>query len=204
MGAPSQYCGAGNRLSVYAGTATPPATTTSATPVVTGLPAGWTYQGCWIDGNQGRILPYQAPDSQTNSPAACANACLEAGYTVSGTEYAVQCFCGNAIYNGGVETAESDCSTACPGAPAQICGAGNRLSIVANGPPQIYAPPAPIQIVGSWTYQGCAVDNIAGQRTFFWQLLFPGVMTPEMCLTRCAQYGYHAAGLEYGEEVSLL
>ena len=200
MGAPSQYCGAGNRLSVYAGTGTPQATTTSATPVVTGLPEGWDYQGCWIDGNQGRILQYQVPDSQTNSPAACANACLAAGYTVSGTEYAVQCFCGNAVYNGGVKTADSDCNTACPGAPGQICGAGDRMSIVANGTPQIYAPPGPIQTVGSWTYQGCAVDNIADQRTFFWQLFFPGVMTPNMCLDRCAQYGYHAAGLEYGEE----
>ena len=135
MGAPSQYCGAGNRLSVYAGTGTPQATTTSATPVVTGLPEGWDYQGCWIDGNQGRILQYQVPDSQTNSPAACANACLAAGYTVSGTEYAVQCFCGNAVHNGGVKTADSDCNAACPGAPGQICGAGDRMSIVANGTP---------------------------------------------------------------------
>ncbi len=206
MGAPSEYCGAGNRLSVYArdGTAPQPSSTaassTSAAPVPTGLPAGWTYQGCWIDGKNGRILPYQVPDSQTNSPAQCANACLAAGYTISATEYAVQCFCGNAIYNGGAKTAESDCSTACPGAPTQKCGAGDRMSIVSNGTPQIYAPPAPIQTVGSWTYQGCAVDNINDQRTFYWQLFFPGVMTPKMCLDRCAQYGYMAAGLEYGEE----
>ncbi len=201
MGASSEYCGAGNRLSVYARAGAPPpgTTTTSAAPAPTGLPVGWTYQGCWIDGAQGRILPYQVPDSQSNSPAVCANACLAAGYNVSGTEYAVQCFCGNAIYNGGVKTADSDCSTACPGDPSQMCGAGNRLSIVANGPPPIYAPPAPIKTVGSWTYQGCAVDNADDQRTFFWQLILPN-MTPQMCLDRCAQYGYHAAGLEYGDE----
>ncbi|KAK4158470.1 putative fungistatic metabolite [Chaetomidium leptoderma] len=208
-GSPSQYCGAGNRLSVYAkdGTAPPLSTTTAADPtstspppVVTGVPGGWTYQGCWIDGKQGRILPYQVTDSQTNSQAACANACAAAGYSISGTEYAVQCFCGKAIYNGGVKTAESDCSTSCPGAPSQKCGAGDRMSIVAKGTPDIYAPPAPQPSVGSWAYQGCAEDNINDKRTFFWQLFFPGVMTPKMCLDRCAQYGYHAAGLEYGEE----
>ncbi len=209
MGAPFEYCGAGDRLSVYARNGTPPpsssaAATTAATtttgPAPTGLPAGWTYQGCWLDGKNGRILPYQVPDSTANSPATCANACLAAGYTISGTEYAVQCFCGNAIYNGGVTVADTDCSTACPGAPSQKCGAGDRLSIVSNGTPKTYAPPAPVQNVGSWTYQGCAVDNINDQRTFFWQLFFPGVMTPKMCLDRCAAYGYTAAGLEYGEE----
>ncbi len=205
MGAPFEYCGAGNRLSVYARNGTPPpsstaAATTTAGPAPTGLPAGWTYQGCWLDGKNGRILPYQVPDIATNSPAKCANACLAAGYSISGTEYAVQCFCGNAIYNGGTTVAESQCSTACPGSPSEKCGAGDRLSIVSNGTPQIYAPPAPIKNVGSWTYQGCAVDNINDQRTFFWQNFFPGVMTPKMCLDRCAAYGYMAAGLEYGEE----
>ncbi|KAG7293052.1 hypothetical protein NEMBOFW57_003098 [Staphylotrichum longicolle] len=211
MGAPSEYCGAGNRLSVYArdGTAPPSSVssatptapaTSSAAPVPTGLPAGWTYQGCWIEGKQGRALPYQVPDSQANSPSTCANACLAAGYSISGTEYGVQCFCGNAIYNGGVKTVESDCSVACPGAPTQKCGAGDRLSIVSNGTPQSYAPPAPIPTVGDWKYVGCAVDNINDQRTFYWQLFFPGVMTPKMCLDRCQKYGYHAAGLEYGEE----
>ncbi len=206
-GAPFEYCGAGDRLSVYARNGTPPpsttvvpTTTTATGPAPTGLPAGWTYQGCWLDGKNGRILPYQVPDMTGNTPAKCANACLAAGYTIAGTEYAVQCFCGNAIYNGGSTVAETDCSTNCPGDATQKCGAGDRLSIVSNGTPQIYAPPAPIKTVGSWTYQGCAVDNINDQRTFFWQNFFPGVMTPKMCLDRCAAYGYMAAGLEYGEE----
>jgi hypothetical protein len=210
MGAPNQFCGAGNRLSVYArdGTAPPTSTltqaapsTTSPAPVVTGVPAGWTYQGCWVDGKQGRILPHQVVDPANNSPAVCANACAALGYSISGTEYGVQCFCGNAIYNGGAKaTSEAQCNMACPGAPTQKCGAGDRLSIVSNGVPETYAPPAPQPKVGDWTYQGCAEDNLNNKRTFFWQLFFPGVMTPKMCLDRCAQFGYHAAGLEYGEE----
>ncbi|KAK4237144.1 glyoxal oxidase [Achaetomium macrosporum] len=209
----TEFCGGPSRLNMYnyQGQYNPTATatttapggpsTSSPPPVITGLPAGWTYQGCWIDGKQGRILPHQIPDSQANSPAVCANACAAAGYSISGTEYAVQCFCGNAIYNGGAKTADSDCSVACPGDPAQKCGAGDRLSIVSNGVPQEYAPPAP-QTGGldGWEYQGCVEDNINDQRTFFWELHYPGVMTPKMCLDRCAQFGYHAAGLEYGQE----
>jgi hypothetical protein len=207
-GESSQYCGAGNRLSVYARNGTPPPSSTTPTgptsssppPVVTGVPEGWTSQGCWIDGAQGRILPHQVPDSQTNSQAACANACATAGYTISGTEYSVQCFCGNAIYNGGAKTADVECSNSCPGAPTQKCGAGDRMNIVSKGTPEMYAPPAPLPNVGDWEYQGCAVDNINDKRTFFWQSFFPGVMTPQMCLDRCAEFGYHAAGMEYGEE----
>jgi len=211
MGASSQYCGAGNRLSVYAKEGTPQpsetlptssaAASTSAVPAPTGLPEGWSYQGCWIDGANGRILSHQVPDSTTNSQTQCAAACFSLGYNISGTEYSQQCFCGNAIINGGVQTDDADCNTPCPGNPSQTCGAGNRMSIVANGPPEVYQPPTPqIGGLGDWEYQGCVEDNVNQERTFFWQLFFPGVMTPKMCLDKCAEFGYMAAGMEYGEE----
>ncbi|KAL2154832.1 hypothetical protein VTH82DRAFT_3508 [Thermothelomyces myriococcoides] len=205
----TEFCGGPDRLNVYSykdqyqptatATSSVPASS-SAVPAATDYPEGWSDHGCWIDGKQGRILPYQVPDSQTNTRAECANACAEAGYIVSGTEYAVQCFCGDAIHNGGVETDEADCSTPCPGNPDETCGAGDRLNIVSRGPPKIFAPPAPIEKIGGWEYQGCAEDNIDDQRTFFWQIFFNDIMTPEMCLDRCAEFGYHAAGLEYGQE----
>ncbi|CAP60434.1 uncharacterized protein PODANS_1_7300 [Podospora anserina S mat+] len=210
-GNPFNYCGAGNRLSVYArnGTSIPSGTTTSAAPtttspplVVTGLPEGWNYQGCWIDGAQGRILPVQLVDSPTNSQSECASRCVAGGYKISGVQYTQQCFCGNAIFNGGVTTSESQCSMNCPGNPTQKCGAGDRMNIVSEGEPEIYQPPAPQVrgLNGSWEYQGCVEDNVNNKRTLSWQLFFPGVMTPNMCLNRCREFGYAAAGLEYGEE----
>ncbi|KAJ4297155.1 hypothetical protein N0V88_004073 [Collariella sp. IMI 366227] len=208
-GNPSQLCGAGNRLSVYAKNGTPEpssveptaAATTSSVPAPTGLPEDWAYQGCWTEGKTGRLLPHQVQDPAGNSPAVCAAACLALGYTISGTEYSVQCFCGNALYNGGEKVADSACSMACPGDATAKCGAGDRLSIVSNGVPKEYAPPAPQKTgLGDWEYQGCAVDNIDDKRTFFWELHFPGIMTPKMCLDRCGQFGYAAAGLEYGQE----
>ncbi|KAH8892639.1 galactose oxidase [Thozetella sp. PMI_491] len=206
----TELCGAGNRLSVYSSNgATQPSssvgagsssTASTVVSVPTGMPAGWTYQGCWIDGLNGRILQVQQPDSQTNTQEGCAQKCAAAGYSISGTEYGVQCFCGNAIYNGGAKTVDSDCSTPCPGNANEDCGAGNRLSIYANGTPAIFQPPAAWPGNANWTYQGCIQDAINGQRTFFWQLFFPNVMTPLMCLDKCAAYGYMAAGLEYGDE----
>lgn len=209
-GNPFNYCGAGDRLSVYSrnGTPLPSSTTTggapsstSPPPVVSGLPAGWSAQGCWID-QPGRILPYQIPDSATNSQSQCASACLAVGYKIAGVEYGVQCFCGNALYNGATKTVDSACSFNCPGNAGQKCGAGDRVNIVSNGEPQIYQPPAPQVrgLNGSWEYQGCLEDNINNKRTFYWQIYFPGVMTPNMCLNKCREFGYPAAGLEYGEE----
>lgn len=206
----SEFCGAGNRLSVYSkpggppptdtGTTAPPGSSTS-TPQPTGLPAGWSAQGCWIDGANGRILSFQAPDSQTLTPQSCANLCNDNGYTISGTEWAQQCFCGKSILNGGATTAASECNTPCTGDQTQTCGAGGRMNIISKGTPTVDSPPtAQTGGLGSWAYKGCVEDNINDKRTFFWQLFFPGVMTAKMCLDRCAKYGYMAAGLEYGEE----
>ncbi|KAJ9138967.1 Copper radical oxidase [Coniochaeta hoffmannii] len=235
-GSKYEFCGAGNRLSVYTknggtqssssssssssiasssvisstatsstrvSTGTTSSTlSTSTTATGTGFPAGWSYQGCYVDGVNGRILSYQAPDSQTLTQQSCATLCANAGYTISGTEWAQQCFCGNTIINGGVKGAEADCNTPCTGNKNQMCGAGGRMSIVSNGVPAVVLPPA-VQtggLNGSWTYQGCYEDNVNQQRTFFWQLYFPNTMTANQCLSRCADYGYMAAGLEYGQE----
>ena len=211
MGNAAQYCGAGNRLSVYSkdGTVPPPSssttsapTGTTSTPALTGLPTGWSSQGCWIDGRTGRILDHQLPDSQANTPAKCANDCAAAGYSISGTEYSVQCFCGNQIVNGGSKGADAECTNTCSGNAALKCGGPDRMSIVSNGVPTVYGPPAPQTggLNGSWEYQGCLLDNVNQKRTFFWQSLFPGIMTPNMCLNRCREFGYMAAGIEWGEE----
>ena len=212
----NEYCGAGNRLEMYqkGGTAqsstTATGTTAGATTTVTatgnggatGLPAGWTYAGCYKEGTSGRALPYQQPDSQTNTNEKCVAACIAAGYTVAGMEYSQQCFCANALYNGAVTTAESECSQNCPGNSAEKCGAGDRLSVFSKGPVMVYQPPAvqKTNLPGSWTYQGCIQDNINDKRTFQWELMFPGTNNASTCLNACAEFGYMAGGLEYGSE----
>ena len=131
----------------------------TTSPTATGFPTGWTYQGCWVDGTYGRILTHQQPDEPTtNSLQSCVATCAGLGYTIAGTEYAVECYCDNFVYNGAVlATNQADCDMPCPGAPAEMCGAGNRLSIYSIGTPTVYAPPAPqkVDLPTGWTYSGC-------------------------------------------------
>ncbi|KAI1766176.1 hypothetical protein GGR53DRAFT_464578 [Hypoxylon sp. FL1150] len=210
----TEYCGAGNRLSVYvkngteivttssASATTAPTSSTPATPEATGFPDGWTNQGCWQDGPNGRIMPtYQAPDDPELTPQKCAQVCFANNYTISGTEYYTQCFCSDAIYNGGVASDDTSlCSTPCGGDSSVMCGGSGYLTIYSNGTPPVYKAPTPARDVPNWTYQGCYEDNVNNSRTLFWQLTFPGTMTPEQCLSQCASFGYAAAGLEYGDE----
>ena len=163
----SEYCGAGNRLDLYKLTAAPsqtssgggsPSSTSSSTSSATGLPSGWKYDGCYVDNLNGRILSVQQPDNAALTAESCVSACAGAGYTVAGMEYAVQCFCGDAIINGGVlAAAQTDCSSPCGGNSAEMCGAGNRMSIYNTGTLQTYGIPA-VQtsgLPGSWQYSGC-------------------------------------------------
>lgn len=209
-----EYCGAGNRLSVYTigdgpvvdpsdtATNTAPSSTTTgaAEPTATGLPDGWSSYGCWVDGVDGRILGHQVPDDPQLTLASCAQACDDLGYTVAGAEYHTQCFCGAAIVNDGKKAdSAADCNTACGGNSAENCGGPNRMSIFSIGEPAVFGPPAPLPNVGDWVYQGCAEDNLDEKRTFFWKLVFEN-QTPKQCLEKCGDYGYMAAGLEYGVE----
>ena len=125
----SEYCGAGNRLSVYQrnGTVAP---TSTATPLPTSVPAGWTSQGCWVDGASGRILSAQQPDRTTNTVESCINQCIALGYSIAGVEYGAQCFCDNQIENSGtLAIAQTDCNLPCSGNSAETCGAGDRLNV---------------------------------------------------------------------------
>ncbi|KAH0528699.1 hypothetical protein TsFJ059_003525 [Trichoderma semiorbis] len=205
-----EFCGAGNRLSVYSlnapgtgtssGPAVPPSTT-SATTQPTGFPQGWQSYGCYVDGVNGRILNTQLPDDDDLTLESCVQSCASQGFTIAGAEYSKQCFCGNNIVNGGAKAAnQGDCNTPCAGDATENCGGGGRMSIISKGAPTVQQPPGPIQQVGNWTYQGCYEDNVNQQRTFFWQNIFANTMTPSQCLNQCAEFGYMAAGLEYGQE----
>jgi hypothetical protein len=203
------YCGAGNRLSLYAkGDAPVPSSPTDAVepsetsraPVPTELPDGWDYYGCLVDAAQGRILNFQTQDDPALTLAKCVAACADRGYTVAGTQYYTQCFCGNALINGPAEAPESQCNTPCGGNTAEYCGGPNRMSVFSLGEPAIYGPPATLPNVGEWVYKGCATDGVGVGRVLPWQLIFENNHTPKTCTDACGEFGYSAAGLEYGVE----
>ena len=132
-------------------------TSSSATSAATGLPSGWSYKGCYIDNANGRILINGQPASNTMTVEKCVAACQTAGYSVAGMEYSSECYCGNAVINGGKLTTDSQCSMTCSGNSAEKCGAGSRMSIYANGTLTTYDVPVnqKTDLPGKWEYKGC-------------------------------------------------
>ncbi|KAI4121761.1 MAG: hypothetical protein LQ338_006185 [Usnochroma carphineum] len=166
------------------------------------LPTGWSYQGCYVDGVSGRILASQQPDSSTLTIENCIATCAQLGYTVAGTEYSSQCFCDNAIINGGTKAAaDTDCNTACAGNSAEECGGGNRMSIYSKGTLVVRQNPTAqtTGLPGSWQYQGCITEG-ANNRIWKYQIINQNTNTATACLTQCQSFGYQAAGVEYGDE----
>jgi hypothetical protein len=191
-------------------TATSVAPPSVSTPAATGFPNGWTYQGCYVDGVTGRDLSYQQPDNQQLTQQLCVETCASLNYTIAGMEYTVQCFCDNFMYNGAALAAnQADCNDPCPGNPAGMCGAGNRLTVYSLGTPQVYQPPT-AQTTGlpaNWAYKGCLQDNIPSNNDANTNLpTFPYMVwdiennTVVACIEQCYLFGFNAAGVEYGSQ----
>ncbi|KAK4467137.1 heme peroxidase [Cladorrhinum samala] len=125
-GNPLQYCGAGNRLSLYErdlAVSDPPSGPTQ--PQTVG--AGWSFYKCMTEGTGVRALSSEAWAAGTMTLEGCADFCQ--GYTYFGAEYASECYCGNVFGAGSVEANVQDCSMPCAGNASEYCGAGNRLSV---------------------------------------------------------------------------
>ena len=58
---------------------------------------------------------------------ACISFCDNAGYSVAGTEYGGQCFCGDDISS--TQLNDAQCSMACTGAAGEMCGGSAALSV---------------------------------------------------------------------------
>ncbi|KAK3996051.1 hypothetical protein QBC44DRAFT_319064 [Cladorrhinum sp. PSN332] len=94
--------------------------------------AGFQYVGCYRDGSSrvltGKILPKLGDVSNTN----CVNFCSEKGFSVAGTEYGGECYCGNGL-NKLEKLDDSKCSFTCKGDASQKCGGDWALSLYTKG-----------------------------------------------------------------------
>ncbi|KAL8719798.1 MAG: hypothetical protein Q9225_003233 [Loekoesia sp. 1 TL-2023] len=182
-------------------TSTASSSSSSASSSATGLPSGWKYKGCYVDNVNGRILLNGQPASSTQTVEKCVAACQAAGYSVAGLEYSTECFCGNALVNGPAPAAESQCSMNCGGDPTEKCGGGSRMSVYYTGDLIIY-PVATIQktdLPGKWEYKGCISEG-TDKRIWKYQTILTKTNSATECLSRCAQFGFMAGGMEYGTE----
>ncbi|KAL8733207.1 MAG: hypothetical protein Q9166_002224 [cf. Caloplaca sp. 2 TL-2023] len=97
--------------------------------------------------------------------------------------------------------ADTECNTNCAGNSAEKCGGANRMSIYSKGALVVRQAPGPQKtgLPGSWQYQGCITEG-NGMRVWKYQIINQNTNTATSCLSQCQNFGYQAAGVEYGSE----
>lgn len=105
-------------------------TTPKASATETGI-AGWSYLGCYSDNTSSRALTgVQFADLGMGkvTSTGCSEYCGNAGFSLAGTEYAGQCFCGNKM-NVSSKISTEKCDMKCEGDASEICGGSAALSV---------------------------------------------------------------------------
>jgi hypothetical protein len=136
---PAPTGGSGTLVTSYVSETTWVYTTVTATggaPTSSGssdVAAGWSYYGCYTDTRArvltGITLANIGNHEVTNTK--CVAYCAARGWSMAGTEYGGQCFCGNELV-GSSKADESTCDMPCEGDGTQTCGGGMRLSVYTN------------------------------------------------------------------------
>ncbi|QRW03063.1 glyoxal oxidase [Ceratobasidium sp. AG-Ba] len=184
----SQICGAGNRLSVY--------TNGQAQPGVPVLPNGWSSAPkCITEASTGRALVGNSLTSQSMTLDQCIDLCDQTGFQYAGAEYGAECYCSNTISTangGGVEVPASDCNMNCGGNSQQKCGAGYRITLYTKN---TATNPLPT----GWIKNFCTVDQDARVLSGY-SFTDNSGMTPNTCISACAQRNFMLAGVENGSE----
>ncbi|KAF2677059.1 WSC-domain-containing protein, partial [Lentithecium fluviatile CBS 122367] len=164
------------------------------------LPTNWSYKGCYTDGVNGRTLRSSATAAADMTAAKCIAYCGVRGYSLAGTEYSNECFCGNSIANGGGPAA-SGCDMPCSGAPGEACGGPNRLSVYEKAATTGGTTPAASGPSG-WGSLGCYSDSVAARILPTVGIINggPANMSAASCTAACAASNFKYAGTEYAGE----
>ncbi|KAF5874707.1 putative wsc domain containing protein [Botrytis fragariae] len=115
-------------VSVTAGQVLPTGSSvSSSTPAAI---SGYSYAGCYADQESSRALSgvtFADVGQGAVSNSACVAYCEEKGYSVAGTEYGGQCFCGQSLPSQTLDA--SECAMACEGDANETCGGSLALSV---------------------------------------------------------------------------
>lgn len=111
-------------------------TVTAQMPGVTGHPVsnstrtagGFKYAGCFKDSKDRALSGEIRANLGAISNEKCVTHCKSAGYSLAGTEYGGQCYCGNELV-GSQKLDDSACNIACEGDKSDVCGGGWALTV---------------------------------------------------------------------------
>ncbi|KAJ6263123.1 hypothetical protein Dda_1683 [Drechslerella dactyloides] len=197
-------------------------------PKVNATTALYRYVGCAIENNPGRQLATQMslPDPMKNDNEQCITLCSNAGWTLAGTQYERECWCGNST-NIAFSCSELDCNYGCTLTDSQTCGGngnlkpGTFISLFARSdrytadqnapcgtkPGQTGTTTTPVPastnpaVYKGYENKGCWKEPDTAPKAMASQILNdPQGMTIEMCIDAAIAKGFSYCGVEYGYE----
>ena len=170
----------------------------------------YQYLGCYSDANPyGRLLPVQSYVGDQNSNGKCQTECSAGNYIFAGTEYQLECYCGNTPPP--VKYFDADdvyCTFSCAGDPSEACGGvGGYISVYYD--PSKYTPgndssivdtgPFTVNVSGNYDYLGCYSEGTNGRALGGWSPPTPAAGgSIDSCQAACQGYTYF--GMEFANE----
>lgn len=200
-------------------TSTVPSQTITSTTVSSASPVpslhhreaigGYRLVSCWTEGSGARALGGATFVSADMTLERCMANC--AGFDYWGTEYGVECYCGNSLHSSSSTAPLSECNMVCGGDNTQYCGAGNRIELYSTtatrsstSTSSAAAPTATLArrpTVGKYSLVGCQTEG-TGVRALAGAATASDDMTLDMCASFCTDFAYF--GAEYGRECEYL
>lgn len=93
---------------------------------------GFEYIGCGFDfAGQVRTLTGASTNSDSMTNSQCIDFCVSKGYSIAGTEYSRECYCGDSIAadREPITGLVGACNMKCTGDATETCGGGARMSL---------------------------------------------------------------------------
>ncbi|KAL8701364.1 MAG: hypothetical protein Q9224_000535 [Gallowayella concinna] len=182
----------------------------------TGQPV-YNYLGCYHEIKPGgRLLTYQQYADQQNSNDRCQERCNNGKYVFSGTEYQVECYCGNTPPPNRYMSDDTYCNYACSGDQSETCGgrqtgAGGYISIYydstrfspslndSTGTGPVSGDPQTVNQSANYNYIGCYSETAEGRALTGKTPNAPASgTTVESCAAACQDFQHF--GVEYSNE----
>ncbi|KAG8791405.1 hypothetical protein FRC12_009284 [Ceratobasidium sp. 428] len=123
------------------------------------LPTGWEARGCITDAQAPNRVLQDSHTDESLTIASCIKACSASGYSVAGTQFGKECWCGKSVNTkgGAGASAVSGCDMPCAGDASQLCGGNYKMNLYAKSSKSSatttasYSSPTP-DSTGSKTY----------------------------------------------------